>query len=385
MATKIKRSSAIVMYWNRDQMMVENYLSGRAFSVDLETIKVLNTLDDWIDERELVGQLAEYSAESVRENVEILKELGLVVTEQNCNLEELVNTAWQHWGTEARFFHFVTKDAPYVSGEEETAFIESLSNETPPAIMKRYNAPRLFLPRAFLPMNNSFQEVLLGRRTTRAYSKAPIPLRTFATLLFYTFSPMYFVDAGQLGQLMMKTSASAGARHETEFYVGVLNVEGVPRGLYHYCQENHSLELLTEDYAPEKAVRFAYDQEWVADTGFVVYVTARFERMMWKYRHPRAYRTILTNLGHFGQTFSLCATALGLSPFVTAALREHELERDLDLDGVTESPMYMLACGVPAQEVGVNLHPELDAARLMPEGLVETFEPPRGAKRLEGK
>ncbi|WP_374712761.1 SagB family peptide dehydrogenase [Symbiobacterium terraclitae] len=383
---KVKRATSLVMYWSGDQIVVDHYLEGRTFCLDLEAVRVLAALSDWTDEAELHTLFPGYTAESVRESVNTLKELGLVVTDETGYYDALVDAAWKHWGQEARYFHFVTKDAPYVTGQEEAAFLEELAAEAPPPTMKRYaDAPRLYLPRAFLPMNAPFQEVLLERRTTRTFKQSPIPLRAFSTLLFYAFSPMYFVDAGLLGSLMMKTSASAGARHETEFYVGVLNVESVPRGLYHYCQENHSLELLNPEYSPEKAVRFAYDQEWVGETAFIVYVSARFERMMWKYRHSRAYRAILSNLGQFGQTFSLCATALGLAPFVTAALREHELEESLGLDGITESTMYMLACGVPTAPAGPQLHEEVNAVQFVSENFVQMYPAPASASaRREG-
>jgi hypothetical protein len=46
---------------------------------------------------------------------------------------------------------------------------------------------------------------------------------------------------------------------------------------------------------------------------------------------------VLIEAGHFCQTFCLVGTALRLAPFCTAALADSIIERDLRIDGVTES------------------------------------------------
>jgi hypothetical protein len=67
---------------------------------------------------------------------------------------------------------------------------------------------------------------------------------------------------------------------------------------------------------------------------------------MWKYRFARAYRVVLLDAGHLCQTFCLTATWLGLAPFCTAALNDSLIERDLGVDGVTESALYVAGAGM---------------------------------------
>ncbi len=74
-------------------------------------------------------------------------------------------------------------------------------------------------------------------------------------------------------------------------------------------------------------------------------LTAVFARTRWRYASPRAYRTVLIELGHLGQTFCLIATALGLAPFTTMAFSEDAIEGDLGLDGIDESAMYIVGVG----------------------------------------
>ena len=96
-------------------------------------------------------------------------------------------------------------------------------------------------------------------------------------------------------------------------------------------------------------------QPWYADASALVLMTAVFARTDWKYPYARAYRAVLLEAGHFCQTFCLTATALGLAPFCTAALADSAIERDLGLDGVTESVIY--ACGVGTRSPGVKSAP----------------------------
>jgi SagB-type dehydrogenase family enzyme len=80
-------------------------------------------------------------------------------------------------------------------------------------------------------------------------------------------------------------------------------------------------------------------------------MTAVFPRTMWKYHHARAYRVVLLNAGHLCQTFCLVATWLGLAPFCTAALKDTLIEKDLGIDGIRESVLYVAEVGVPATSV----------------------------------
>jgi nitroreductase len=92
-------------------------------------------------------------------------------------------------------------------------------------------------------------------------------------------------------------------------------------------------------------------------------ITAVFGRMEWKYPSPRAYRDVLLEAGHFCQTFCLVATSLGLAPFCTGALADSIIERDLGLDGVSESVLYACGAGTRPPKVRWAPWPE-DADRI---------------------
>jgi hypothetical protein len=83
----------------------------------------------------------------------------------------------------------------------------------------------------------------------------------------------------------------------------------------------------------------------------MVFFSAMYERYLWKYTYPRAYRATLVEAGHQCQTFCLVATWLGLAPFCSMALADSRIEGDLGLDGVSEAVIYAAGVGVrPAGE-----------------------------------
>lgn len=357
---KQRRSRTLILYWHDGELTAENYLDPKpsdtevdnAVAVDVATLDLLAAFDDWTDADAVAATMPDHDPASVAEAVDALVDARLLINEDEAEREERFLTEWGRWGEEARFFHFGTKNALYTGDSEEQRRSDGRwvreTGGPPPPIFKSYtDAPRFYLPRTFLPLGGEFGSVLTTRRTHRRFTGEPVDLRTFSTLLFTTLGPMMLYDAGDLGTLMLRTSPCGGARHELEAYVAVLDVHGVEPGLYHYSPENHALELVDGDFDRAALHRLTYESEMCTPSAFVCFVTAVFERTMWKYRHPRAYRVTLLNAGHLGQTFVLTATALGLGPWQSAAFRDDEVEAAIGIDGFSEGAIYMFGAGVP--------------------------------------
>jgi SagB-type dehydrogenase family enzyme len=168
-------------------------------------------------------------------------------------------------------------------------------------------------------------------------------------LLLWTWGKTRLITDPEVGQHVLKTSPSGGARHPTEVYPVVLRVEGVEPGIYHYSVRRHDLELLRSGFLEDLVVRLCAHQAWVRDAAAVFFMTAVVDRNMWKYDHSRAYRVLQLETGHLGQTFHLVCAKLGLAPFTTAATLDDQIEQELGLDGVSETPTYAAAVGVPAE------------------------------------
>jgi SagB-type dehydrogenase family enzyme len=110
------------------------------------------------------------------------------------------------------------------------------------------------------------------------------------------------------------------------------------------------LETLPRRVRRTKAAQYCGGQKWVAGAAALFLITAVFPRSSWKYRSPRAYRTVLLDAGHLCQTFCLMATHLNLAPFCTMALNDSLIDRDLGIDGYSESVLYVAGVGLPPTE-----------------------------------
>ncbi|MDT0571491.1 SagB/ThcOx family dehydrogenase [Streptomyces sp. DSM 3412] len=350
---KVRRPEHLVLRWPPEGLEVG--IPGRAqwvrLSADLR--KVLDRAGDGIDLDELAGAFGAEHEAKVRHAVTALLQLGVLTP-----VDEAARTPplWQRWGGLARRFHLEARDADYLvdsprrADEADAILAES---DAPPAFKEYPDHPVVPLPRRPLPLSTSVDDVFAGRRTHRRFADTPVSLDQLGTLLFHSFAPHRFIDGGDFGVQQCRVSASAGGRHEVEAYIVVHNVIGVPPGLYHYSVVRHALELLDADADRERLAELTYHQEASYQGAFTVITTAVANRLAWKYRHPRAYRLWMYDAGHYGQTFALTATALGLGPFQTVAFADSRLERFLGVDPDEEFAVYLLAAGVPEGPVSL--------------------------------
>jgi SagB-type dehydrogenase family enzyme len=143
-----------------------------------------------------------------------------------------------------------------------------------------------------------------------------------------------------------RSAPSAGALYPVETYLAAHDVEGIPSGLYHYAVKNHELEQLKEGDFRLPTAQAALDQDMAYSANVVLIWTAVFERAKWKYRQ-RAYRYVYLDAGHIAQNLALAAEVLHLGSCQIAALYDEEVNALLELDGESESVLYMSVVGHP--------------------------------------
>ncbi len=214
----------------------------------------------------------------------------------------------------------------------------------PPPVVKRYPRARR-VPLPAVDSRGDFPQTLLARRTWRDFAQAPVTLDELSTLLGLTWRVQKWLDIPGHGRAAFKTSPSGGARHPLEAYVWARRVQGLRPGVYHYAADLHLLERLKAPAVTPRVVSYLPTQWWYGSAPLLILMTAVFPRVQWRYEFPRAYRVVLAEAGHFCQTFCLTATWLGLAPFCSMALADSRIERDLGIDGVTESVLYAAGAG----------------------------------------
>jgi SagB-type dehydrogenase family enzyme len=337
-------------YWHKGKLRVVNYLTRGVFAANPISLEVIRFFFSPKTIRDAILEFDAYTPASVGEAIlELIKaELLLECGSPEAARDELVDSSWRPW-LPAGGYHFVTKDAPYLTDYRSTRHRLPTIPRTPqPAKFKNIaGAERLTLPPPD-GKGDSFFHTLHARRTWRRFSPASASLASVAKLLHTTWGVQGFIKTGAFGSLALKTSPSGGARHPIEVYLMALRVRGLDPGLYHYDTRGHALERISSDATARKARAYCAGQAYAARAAALFIMTAVFARTMWKYRHPRAYRVVLLDAGHLGQTFCLTATRMGLAPFSTAALKDTLIERDLGIDGISESVIYVTGCGMPA-------------------------------------
>jgi SagB-type dehydrogenase family enzyme len=351
-----RRSASIFSYWAEDQFVVENYRTKKILCAGPIVAQVLHLFSDWRSHDEICRDLPEYNSASIRRSVRQLVRGGLLVAKGSREAEEDERffENWSSWSPHAAILHFGTKDMSFTNSDPEIIKrLQSYLEESPqPDSFKSLSvgitSRTIPLPEV-VPADTSFVSVLLERRTHREFSLAPLDLDRFSMLLRYTWGITGFMDNWLLGALPLKTSPSAGARHPCEAYILALRIDGLAPGLYHYAADRHVLECISTRVSSKMASEYCAGQAWAEGAAALFLTTAVFPRTMWKYRFPRTYRTVLADAAHLCQTFCLTATSLGLAPFCTMAMKDSVIERDLKIDGITESILYVAGVGLPAQ------------------------------------
>ena len=230
--------------------------------------------------------------------------------------------------------------------------------DPPPAIRHPWPGERIPLARASNDTGQEpFASVLQRRRSERFYDESrPISLRDLGALLDRAARIQSFENV-QAGNFMGRTSPfeitkrpypNGGASYELEIYLIVDRCDSLESGFYHYDAAEHELARIsgrtpeTERYVADAKTATAAQ----ADPQIVLAISARFERVMWKYK-AISYGVILRNVGALYQTLYLAATELGLSPCGIGCGDSALFARMTGLDPVVEGTVGDFILGGP--------------------------------------
>lgn len=205
----------------------------------------------------------------------------------------------------------------------------------PPVFKKYPGTKRIALLEPQHEDGPNLWDVLMKRRSKRAYTKDTITLEQLSQILWATQGITAHVSGHAL-----RTAPSAGALYPIETYLWVNRVTTLEQGLYHYTVQTHELELLKEGDFSKEVTRGALDQGMAGNAAITFIWSAVIERSRWKYLQ-RAYRYIFMDAGHIAQNLALAAEAVGLGSCQIGAIYDDELNSLLDLDGIEESVIYM--------------------------------------------
>ena len=351
-ARKFRRVPALVVYWQHNQLVFENFERQSKITAEPLTCAILNYCGAWRTLREICAFLHEFSEGSVAKSLKQLCAFQVLErSDQKRDARAKAMENWESWNPAAGYFHFSTKDTLFVPDPLGALqdFARTKDGAMPIPVKHYPGGRRVKLPET--RVKEEFPQILRARRTWRVYGNKPVALEALSEALHLTFGIHGWVKVPGLGRAAMKTSPSCGCLHPVEAYVVAQRVKGLPVGIYHYNAARHELEWLREDVGRKALEKSLGNQWWFAKGAFLVLMTAVFGRTRWKYDFPRVYRGILIEAGHLCQTFCLAATWLGLAPFCTIALADTQWEKWLGIDGVTESVLYLAGAGTRPRDM----------------------------------
>lgn len=339
-------SRSVVIFWAHGHLLSFNWRCQQRAVLPQDCAAFLGRCTEWTAFSDLCEQHGgEAAAVALSGLLDSLLRLGVM---ESSEAPELASQ-WDAWHPEASLFHFATKDQRFDADPfaRDRLLREKARGEPQPEATKTTLGPSLALP---VPSSTSLDDTLHSRRTWRRFGRAAVSLEDLSTILDRTFRVQAWAAVEGQGIVALKTSPSAGARTPIEAYVLALKVENLSPGAYHYDAARHTLVTVSRDLAPEDVVELLAHQHFYRGAAAIVVMTAVFERVFWRYPFGRAYRMVLLDAGHLGQTFCMAATALSLAPFCTMAFAEKKLEQLLAIDGVSECPMYVVGVGAPPDD-----------------------------------
>lgn len=260
------------------------------------------------------------------------------------------------WDELSKIFHIGTKNIPceHIPQDIHEWSRQYLDHCTevltvPAPDIERMACELIALPKPSCLPQATLANVLISRKTCRTFTDEAVSLEAIGTLLYLSLGYLHerendVDDSVVEGLVARRSSPSGGGLNACEGFLHVHNVSGLKSGLYAYHPTEHALSFVNP--APDSPLgQLLCGQHFINNLPVGLFLTARFDKLWWKYEHSRAYRMAFVEAGHISQTFQLVATALGLNTWLTGALTDDQVETWLRLENNAEQPLFFVGCG----------------------------------------
>jgi SagB-type dehydrogenase family enzyme len=346
---RIKRSGAVVLLLEHDQVVFHNFLAQTTFAANAMALEVLRLLHSWTEPDTLHAKLKGYSRTSIDAAVKQLVDLGVVLVQDSpaTAREAEYERSWQ-WGPLAAAYHFGTQGEEFVSDEDSESMLRELAKVSPSPPLYQINPAGAAVTPAL--QRDHYDEpfrTMARRRTNRVMLDYPIGFDVISDCFLFSMAITAMLDLPGIGELPLKMTPSGGARNPFEGYLLTRRVDGLAPGVHHYSAMERSFALVRGGEPPAFPPLLG-EQEWTANAPAVIVLVANFDRPMWKYHDPSAYRVTVIEAGHIAQNMILAATSHGIAANPTALLATGKVHEALGLRRLVQAPLYALVLGKPA-------------------------------------
>ena len=245
----------------------------------------------------------------------------------------------------ARAYHDGTAHSP----ESVRASTHRLDWEIQPSPFKIYpDLPPIPLPRDLPTLELDALVALAGP----GEGQTRLDLDGLAALLFFSAGITKTRDYPGGGRQFFRAAPSTGALYQTEVYVVVGDVAGLPAGVYHFSPGDFALRRLREgDFRGALAVAGADDG--IADRQATVILTAIYWRNTWKYQ-ARGYRHLFWDSGSLLANLLAAAAALGTPARLLTGFVERDVNGLLGIDVEKEGALVLAPVGLAGASAGIS-------------------------------
>ena len=245
------------------------------------------------------------------------------------------DSVWDLYHENSKTSHFELHEGDAAIARKMRRFYPTLSFE---------DRPFLALPTEVAPLGIRLDLAMKGRMTTHGMSPCSLPMKHAATILHYGYGNIRKNEEQGSVPVGFKASPSAGALYPLELYCYSQCVEGMTTGLYHYDSVRHGLAIVRAGDARELLGRSMIQTSIPYECSILVFVTAVFERSIFKYG-DRGYRFVLLEAGHVAQNIDLVAIGLGLGSINIGGFFDRRVDEFLGIDGCAHSALYIVGIG----------------------------------------
>ena len=349
MARRLARHPDLLLWWDAGELHVRNLESGGTLSGNERLYPVLAAFDRPRSRSDALGRFPPPERPLAGELLDFLIRRRFLLTEAEARRKASRRRTWGD-NVASAIHHAASRDLRYAAAGSSQARVarKRAASVRPVPLFKSYRSARRRALVKGAASEMSLSDALDARRTVREFRRRKITFADLSAVVRGTWGRTGMHVGGIFGDLVAKTSPSAGSLHPIECYVLVWNVAGLAAGLYHYDVRADELRWLRRGRPRAEAARAASGQTWVGGAAFLCVMTAIVARSLRKYDDEVTYRTLWLDAGHLAQTFCLLATARGLGPFTTAAIQDSYIEKRIGLDGSREIPLYLCGAGMPA-------------------------------------
>ena len=179
----------------------------------------------------------------------------------------------------------------------------------------------------------SVEKALSQRRSVRNYTDQALDVQQISQLLWSA--------QGITSDWGGRTAPSAGATYPIEIYIVVNKSETLTKGVYHYNNKDHSMQLIKKGFWGKKVSQASLGQASIEQAPVDIIITAVMQRTAERYG-KRAERYVYMEAGHVGQNIYLQAESLGLGTVVIGAFNDDQVQKVL---GIEEEVMSIMPIG----------------------------------------